>query len=159
MAGDRVGAVGDASAATEELCREGGAACLRNGSIMRSSKASSSARLARRSTTRSPPPKGWMAGSPAAVGWTPVPAERWCSVGSTGAPRRASTRMFPPASSSQGARNASYTSGASRGSSRRSRFVLEKRDDGTLVRLREFGFRKLEKLIDNAGGWGEALTL
>ena len=67
--------------------------------------------------------------------------------------------MFPAASSRQGGRNASYTSGASRGASRRSRFVLEKRDDGTLVRLREFGFRKLENLIDNAGGWGEALTL
>ena len=37
--------------------------------------------------------------------------------------------------------------------------VLEQRDDGTLVRLREFGFRKIENLIDNAGGWGEALTL
>jgi len=37
--------------------------------------------------------------------------------------------------------------------------VLEQRDDGTLVRLREFGFRKLEQVIDNAGGWGEALTL
>ena len=35
----------------------------------------------------------------------------------------------------------------------------EERDDGTLVRLREFGFRKLEHLIGNAGGWGEALTL
>ncbi len=37
--------------------------------------------------------------------------------------------------------------------------ILEKRDDGTLVRLRESGFRKIENLIDNAGGWGEALTL
>ncbi len=37
--------------------------------------------------------------------------------------------------------------------------VLEAREGGTLVRLREYGFRRLEGLIDNAGGWGEALTL
>ncbi|HEV8654260.1 MAG TPA: SRPBCC domain-containing protein [Candidatus Limnocylindria bacterium] len=37
--------------------------------------------------------------------------------------------------------------------------VLEERDDGTLVRLREYGFRKIENVIENAGGWGEALTL
>jgi uncharacterized protein YndB with AHSA1/START domain len=37
--------------------------------------------------------------------------------------------------------------------------VFEARDGGTVVRLREFGFRKIENVIDNAGGWGEALTL
>jgi uncharacterized protein YndB with AHSA1/START domain len=37
--------------------------------------------------------------------------------------------------------------------------VFETRDDGTLVRLREYGFRKIENVIENAGGWGEALTL
>jgi uncharacterized protein YndB with AHSA1/START domain len=37
--------------------------------------------------------------------------------------------------------------------------VLQERDDGTLVRLREYGFRKVENAIENAGGWGEALTL
>jgi uncharacterized protein YndB with AHSA1/START domain len=37
--------------------------------------------------------------------------------------------------------------------------VLEEREDGTLVRLREYGFRKIENVIENAGGWGEALTL
>lgn len=37
--------------------------------------------------------------------------------------------------------------------------VFETRDGGTLVRLREYGFRTIEKVVDNAGGWGEALTL
>src|SRR5438128_5916557 len=37
--------------------------------------------------------------------------------------------------------------------------VLEQREGGTLVRLREYGFRTLEQVIDNAGGWGEALAL
>lgn len=37
--------------------------------------------------------------------------------------------------------------------------VFEQREGGTLVRLREYGFRELEQIIDNAGGWGEALTL
>ena len=37
--------------------------------------------------------------------------------------------------------------------------VFEARDGGTLVRLREFGFRKIENVVENAGGWGEALTL
>jgi uncharacterized protein YndB with AHSA1/START domain len=36
---------------------------------------------------------------------------------------------------------------------------LEERDGGTLVRLRESGFRDTAKQVDNAGGWGEALTL
>ncbi len=31
--------------------------------------------------------------------------------------------------------------------------------DGTLVRLREYGFRELKNLIGNASGWGQALTL
>jgi uncharacterized protein YndB with AHSA1/START domain len=33
------------------------------------------------------------------------------------------------------------------------------RQGGTLVRLREFGFREITNVIENAGGWGEALTL
>jgi len=37
--------------------------------------------------------------------------------------------------------------------------VFEERDGGTLLRLREYGFRKIENVIENAGGWGEALTL
>jgi uncharacterized protein YndB with AHSA1/START domain len=37
--------------------------------------------------------------------------------------------------------------------------VLEDRDGGTVLRLREYRFRKIENVIDNAGGWGEALTL
>lgn len=37
--------------------------------------------------------------------------------------------------------------------------VFEPRDGGTLVKLREFGFRKIENVVENAGGWGEALTL
>lgn len=37
--------------------------------------------------------------------------------------------------------------------------VFETRDGGTLVKLREFGFRKIENVVENAGGWGEALTL
>jgi uncharacterized protein YndB with AHSA1/START domain len=37
--------------------------------------------------------------------------------------------------------------------------VLEAREGGTLVRLREYGFRDLDQTIGNAGGWGEALTL
>jgi uncharacterized protein YndB with AHSA1/START domain len=37
--------------------------------------------------------------------------------------------------------------------------ILEPRDGGTLVGLREYGFRKVENVIENAGGWGEALTL
>jgi uncharacterized protein YndB with AHSA1/START domain len=37
--------------------------------------------------------------------------------------------------------------------------VLEARDGGTVLRLREYGFRKVENVIENAGGWGEALTL
>ena len=37
--------------------------------------------------------------------------------------------------------------------------VLEPREGGTLVRLREYGFRKIQSVIENAGGWGEALTL
>ncbi len=36
---------------------------------------------------------------------------------------------------------------------------LEERDGGTLVRLREHGFRELRSAIGNASGWGEALTL
>lgn len=37
--------------------------------------------------------------------------------------------------------------------------VLEEREGGTLLRLREYGFHKIESLVENAGGWGEALTL
>ena len=37
--------------------------------------------------------------------------------------------------------------------------VLEEREGGTLLKLREYGFRKIENLVGNAGGWGEALTL
>ncbi|HTJ61904.1 MAG TPA: SRPBCC domain-containing protein [Candidatus Saccharimonadales bacterium] len=37
--------------------------------------------------------------------------------------------------------------------------VFEARDGGTLVKLREFGFRTVENVVENAGGWGEALTL
>jgi glutathione S-transferase len=37
--------------------------------------------------------------------------------------------------------------------------VLEERDGGTVLRLREYGFQKVENVVDNAGGWGEALTL
>jgi glutathione S-transferase len=36
---------------------------------------------------------------------------------------------------------------------------LEEQDGGTLVRLREHGFRNVQAVIGNAGGWGEALTL
>jgi uncharacterized protein YndB with AHSA1/START domain len=36
---------------------------------------------------------------------------------------------------------------------------LEAREGGTLLRLREFGFHSLRGFIDNAGGWGQALTL
>lgn len=36
---------------------------------------------------------------------------------------------------------------------------LEERDGGTLVRLREYGFRDLESTLGNASGWGEAMTL
>lgn len=36
---------------------------------------------------------------------------------------------------------------------------LEERDGGTLVRLREYGFREIKSLIGNASGWGEAMTL
>jgi len=37
--------------------------------------------------------------------------------------------------------------------------LLEEREGGTLVLLREYGFRKIDQVIGNAGGWGEALTL
>ena len=37
--------------------------------------------------------------------------------------------------------------------------VFEARNGGTLVKLREFGFRTVENVVENAGGWGEALTL
>jgi uncharacterized protein YndB with AHSA1/START domain len=37
--------------------------------------------------------------------------------------------------------------------------VFEERDGGTIVRLREYGFKRIEGVIENAGGWGEALTL
>lgn len=37
--------------------------------------------------------------------------------------------------------------------------IFEARDGGTLVKLREFGFRTVENVVENAGGWGEALTL
>lgn len=36
---------------------------------------------------------------------------------------------------------------------------LEERDGGTLVRLREHGFRDIGSVIGNASGWGEAMTL
>lgn len=36
---------------------------------------------------------------------------------------------------------------------------LEERDGGTLVRLRECGFRDIKSVIGNASGWGEAMTL
>lgn len=36
---------------------------------------------------------------------------------------------------------------------------LEERDGGTLVRLREHGFREIASVIGNATGWGEAMTL
>lgn len=36
---------------------------------------------------------------------------------------------------------------------------LEERDGGTLVRLREHGFREIGSVIGNATGWGEAMTL
>lgn len=36
---------------------------------------------------------------------------------------------------------------------------LLERAGGTLVRLREHGFRDIRSLIGNASGWGEALTL
>ena len=37
--------------------------------------------------------------------------------------------------------------------------VLEEREGGTLLKLREYGFRKIENVVDNASGWGQALTL
>lgn len=37
--------------------------------------------------------------------------------------------------------------------------IFEAREGGTLVKLREFGFRTVENVVENAGGWGEALTL
>lgn len=37
--------------------------------------------------------------------------------------------------------------------------VFEPRAGGTLVRLREYGFRAIERALENAGGWGEALAL
>lgn len=37
--------------------------------------------------------------------------------------------------------------------------VLEEREGGTLLKLREYGFRKIDNAIGNASGWGEALTL
>lgn len=36
---------------------------------------------------------------------------------------------------------------------------FEERGGGTLVRLREHGFRDLQSVLGNAGGWGEAMTL
>lgn len=36
---------------------------------------------------------------------------------------------------------------------------LEEREGGTLVRLREHGFREIGSVIGNAAGWGEAMTL
>ncbi|MGH2492552.1 MAG: SRPBCC domain-containing protein [Candidatus Limnocylindria bacterium] len=37
--------------------------------------------------------------------------------------------------------------------------VLEEREGGTLLKLREYGFQEIDNAIGNAGGWGEALTL
>ena len=37
--------------------------------------------------------------------------------------------------------------------------ILEERQGGTLLRLREFGFRRIEDVVGNASGWGQALTL
>jgi uncharacterized protein YndB with AHSA1/START domain len=37
--------------------------------------------------------------------------------------------------------------------------ILEEREGGTLLKLREYGFRTIEGLVGNASGWGEALTL
>lgn len=37
--------------------------------------------------------------------------------------------------------------------------LFEERPGGTLVKLREFGFREMSNLVGNASGWGEALTL
>jgi glutathione S-transferase len=37
--------------------------------------------------------------------------------------------------------------------------ILEEREGGTLLKLREFGFRKIENVVENASGWGQALTL
>jgi uncharacterized protein YndB with AHSA1/START domain len=37
--------------------------------------------------------------------------------------------------------------------------VLEEREGGTLLKLREYGFRDLGSAMGNASGWGEALTL
>jgi uncharacterized protein YndB with AHSA1/START domain len=37
--------------------------------------------------------------------------------------------------------------------------TFEERDGGTLVQVREYGFVKLDNALDNASGWGEALTL
>jgi len=37
--------------------------------------------------------------------------------------------------------------------------ILEEREGGTLLKLREYGFRKIENVVDNASGWGQALTL
>jgi len=37
--------------------------------------------------------------------------------------------------------------------------VLEEREGGTLLKLREYGFRKIDNVVDNASGWGQALTL
>jgi uncharacterized protein YndB with AHSA1/START domain len=37
--------------------------------------------------------------------------------------------------------------------------ILEEREGGTLLKLREYGFHKIENVIDNASGWGQALTL
>jgi uncharacterized protein YndB with AHSA1/START domain len=37
--------------------------------------------------------------------------------------------------------------------------ILEEREGGTLLRLREFGFRRIEDVVGNASGWGQALTL
>ena len=37
--------------------------------------------------------------------------------------------------------------------------VFEEREGGTLLKLREYGFRTIENVVDNASGWGEALTL
>jgi uncharacterized protein YndB with AHSA1/START domain len=37
--------------------------------------------------------------------------------------------------------------------------ILEEREGGTLLRLREFGFRKIGSVVDNASGWGQAVTL
>jgi uncharacterized protein YndB with AHSA1/START domain len=37
--------------------------------------------------------------------------------------------------------------------------VLEEREGGTLLKLREYGFREIRNAMGNASGWGQALTL